>query len=501
MRSIRLDELGLEALSVRGLAIALLAHIAIWTVVASVAQSSGGLHHDMTEAWDWGREFQFGYSKHPPVFPWLAGAWFLVFPRTDWAFYLLSATSAAAGLLGVWCLAGRLLPGRERTMALLLLVLAPFFSIMAVNFNGNSILLLTWPWTIYAFVRCIQSQSLLDGILFGAMAGLALDSKYTSILLLASCLAAALVHPRMKTLFAGPAPYAAILTALVVVAPHLLWAVDHKFAPVTYIAQKPQISAEHLLMKSVSSIFGSLALCFVPILAGVTVLASTRQPDVWRRTLETAVAPEWRWLTLLTFGPFLLTYAAGLATSIKVSTNYLLPTLLLLPVTFVLYSGWRVSPGQLRKMWMFVVGWLVLALVAAPAISVIAFVQRADHTVEPRREVAVEATRAWHEAFGSALKIAGGSEAYGLGLPFYSPDAPRYYAFEAPENTPWVTKADITREGLLLVCDKLDLACLRSAEGLAGPASLRKTVHIRRNFFTLRSLDFEFELFMLPPAS
>ena len=56
-------------------------HIAVWTLAACIGASSANLHHDMTEAYDWGREFQLGYAKHPPVFAWVAGAWFLVMPQ------------------------------------------------------------------------------------------------------------------------------------------------------------------------------------------------------------------------------------------------------------------------------------------------------------------------------------------------------------------------------------------------------------------------------------
>ena len=45
----------------------------------------GTPHHDMTEAWAWGKEFQLGYAKHPPFTAWLVGGWFAVMPRTTGA--------------------------------------------------------------------------------------------------------------------------------------------------------------------------------------------------------------------------------------------------------------------------------------------------------------------------------------------------------------------------------------------------------------------------------
>ena len=59
------------------------AHITVWTLYPIIADSSVVIHHDMTEAWSWGKEFQLGYYKHPPLYAWIAGLWFHVFPRED----------------------------------------------------------------------------------------------------------------------------------------------------------------------------------------------------------------------------------------------------------------------------------------------------------------------------------------------------------------------------------------------------------------------------------
>ena len=44
---------------------------------------------DNAEAYAWGRQFLFGYGRHPPMTGWIAGLWYRVFPASDWASYLL----------------------------------------------------------------------------------------------------------------------------------------------------------------------------------------------------------------------------------------------------------------------------------------------------------------------------------------------------------------------------------------------------------------------------
>ena len=63
----------------------LVLHTLVLWAFAVIAHASGDLPHDMTEAWDWGKKFQWGYYKHPPLFPWIAGAWLKLWPRTDWS--------------------------------------------------------------------------------------------------------------------------------------------------------------------------------------------------------------------------------------------------------------------------------------------------------------------------------------------------------------------------------------------------------------------------------
>ncbi|HKB22288.1 MAG TPA: hypothetical protein VKC99_05805, partial [Methyloceanibacter sp.] len=72
--------------------------VMVWTLYGVISAAPAAIHNDMAEAYAWGREFQLGYEKHPPFWAWIAGLWFEVFPRTDWAFTLLAVLNAGLGL-------------------------------------------------------------------------------------------------------------------------------------------------------------------------------------------------------------------------------------------------------------------------------------------------------------------------------------------------------------------------------------------------------------------
>ena len=487
-------------LGAAGLLACLCLHAACWTLMANIAGASGTLHHDMTETLAWGREFQLGYAKHPPVFAWLAGAWFLIFERADWAFHLLSAVSAAGGLAGVWYLAGRLLPAPRQTAAVLLVILAPFFGFMAMNFNANAILLLVWPWTAYAFVRSLQTCKSTDGIVFGVIAALAIGSKYSTLLLLASCLAAALLHPRARIYFASPAPYAAIVACLIVVSPHVLWVLHNHLTTVAYVLDKEHRTVPELLTVAGLTLLSTAALNALP-LAALFDLAGGDARAALRRAGANAIHGPWRWLGVLAFGPFLLTFLAGLVIGLKVSTGFLLPAFFAMPIALIALGEVTVTGRQLTRLWTIVTGWLLVALATAPMVAVINFALHTDQTSEPRREIALEATRLWHEAFGVPVKIAGGSAAYGLAVPFYGADAPRFYILATPIESPWITPELIARDGLLIVCEQTDGQCLTDAQSAATPATQRRSVHVAHTFLGWRSREVGFELFLIPPRA
>ena len=137
----------------------LAAYVAAWTLYGVLAKGSQDIHPDMAEIAIWSREPAFGYSKHPPLAPWLAAAWFALFPATDWSFYLLAMVVAGVALWIAWRLAGDYLDDDKRALALLLLMLVPFFNFHALKFNVNTVLMPMWGATALCFLRSFERRS------------------------------------------------------------------------------------------------------------------------------------------------------------------------------------------------------------------------------------------------------------------------------------------------------------------------------------------------------
>ena len=205
---------------------------------ATIARLPSAVWDDMLEGWAWGKEFQLGYYKHPPLYSWIVALWFRLFPRNDVCFYLLSALNIGLGLFGVWRFSGLELGKYARLSAVSLLLFAPSYHYLGTNFNANAILLTLWPWAAYFFVKSVQTNSWQAGVSFGILAGCGLLSKYYTIVFLASCFVAALLHPRREYYFRSAAPYCAFVACCLVFTPHVVWAFDSGFPAIEYVFEK-----------------------------------------------------------------------------------------------------------------------------------------------------------------------------------------------------------------------------------------------------------------------
>ena len=68
------------------LALFLCAHLIVWTLIPSLANTN--LPLDTIEALAWGRDLHLGYDKHPPLSAWFVEFFYQIFGNQDWALYI-----------------------------------------------------------------------------------------------------------------------------------------------------------------------------------------------------------------------------------------------------------------------------------------------------------------------------------------------------------------------------------------------------------------------------
>jgi len=480
------------------LMLALAPYVCVLVGFATIVNSWGSLHHDMTEAWAWGKEFQLGYAKHPPFSAWLAGLWFLLVPRGNLGFYLLSGLNVAMALAGVWMVAGVFLGTRARLAALFFLMLTPSFSLWALKFNVNAPLISTWPWTTYFFLRSLETRRIDYSVYAGVLGGMALLTKYYSLVLFATLLIVAMLHPERRRYFASPAPYFTNAVGLLVVTPHVWWTIAAGFPTIDYAISKTQFGVAEARSTAFGSVAGALAALSVGLAAYATAFGA-RWRMLLRRSLAAAVTIPDAWIGCLAYGPLLLTIAAYLFANARVTIGFLLPAFFALPVAFLALSRAEATPTVTRRLGVWVAAvWLAL-LAAAPGIAYYTLRFGNWRALEPRRQLADEATRIWHQTFGRRLRFVSGEQALATAATFYSPDTPSYFMFDQPEHSPWVSSLEANREGVLLLCRAESAACVRGAEAYAGKRAMRFERELRVTFLGRAGQSERFQLIARPP--
>lgn len=477
----------------------LLLHIAAWTLYATLSNMPADIHHDMAEAYAWGSEFQLGYYKHPPFWAWIAGLWFSVFPRDGWAFYLLSMTNAAGGLWAVWLIAGRYLESpTQRLVAVLLLELTPFYHFLGFKYNANTIFLSLWPWATYLFLRVAEDRRLRAAIGLGLVAGFGLLSKYYFAVLLAAFGLAALAHPRRREILRSPAPWLAIATMLIVVAPHGWWLVKNDFAPLAYMSGTAQHARGYIAWKVIQFGLGCV-LFHVAVIAFLGVLSDGSWRQLRRFTSWRDAAPERRTLLIVALAPPVLTMLAALVTNIKIDTNFAIGIFPTIPLLLMTSPGFRLAPGAATALQKAVAVLFALALVASPAVGYARFAMRAEKADEPRKEAVREAETLFRDAFGADLHIVAGSWPYADEAPFYARGTVAQWIDFSTAKAPWIDEARLRREGAAAVCLAADGNCLAQArEHLAGPLVERSFTASKR-YLGREGRRFDFVLIMQPP--
>jgi hypothetical protein len=446
----------------------LLWFIILYTAFAIISSASVGLHRELLDTYAFGLHPAAGYAGYPgfaPLAPLIAGAWFRLFPPTEWAFHLLAMVNAAAGLFAADRIARQYLTGDKQIAVLLLLLLTPFYQFIGQGFGASETMLSTWPAATWCFLHAFATRDLAGNLAWSAAAGaaaaLAVLGHYASVLLIAGFAVAVLVHPGRIAFLRSWAPWLMTATGAIVLAPHLQWLYETGFAAVSDAALPDPGAPPGAIAGSVVAVSLVLAVWAIAVHPDRATLRDTFWPmDADGRTLVVLLAVPVALLFLT--APF----AGGAMTTSwpAASTWFLLPVVLLRPKAAALT---RTAAIRITAL---VATAAIVALAVAPWL---AWRRHAEGTPEGReyyRLVGAEVTRAWRLGTGQPLRIVIGDPGLTSAVAFYSTDHPDAAGFAAQcaETGGAFTPERLARDGFAAVCRADDEACVNTVKQRAA---------------------------------
>jgi 4-amino-4-deoxy-L-arabinose transferase-like glycosyltransferase len=179
------------------------------------------LHPDEAYYWVWSKNLQLSYFDHPPMVAYLIRL-FTLFSDSEWTIRLVSVTAISAAAWMIYLLARKMFSKQVAELSLILFLFIPLVQINYQVVTPDVPLLLFWTITLYFAYGAIFEAKKSFFYLSGIMIGLMLLSKYTGILLVAGLLCFLLTTSYRQLLSSKPF-YAALILAVLVFSPVLLW--------------------------------------------------------------------------------------------------------------------------------------------------------------------------------------------------------------------------------------------------------------------------------------
>ncbi|MGH2389304.1 MAG: glycosyltransferase family 39 protein [Chloroflexota bacterium] len=195
-----------------------------------------GFHTDELYYLDCGRHPAFGYVDFPPVVPLLARLETGLLGISPWTLRLLPTLLGGfmVALSGAYVrrLGGSL---RLQGLALLIAVVAPYF--LGANWVFQTVTFdeVIWMTALYWFLCLVTDRRPRYWIYLGITLGIGLEVKYTIVGLIAGIGIAVLLTPSLRATLRTKYPWIAVVIALLIWAPNLVWQVAEGFPSLAYI--------------------------------------------------------------------------------------------------------------------------------------------------------------------------------------------------------------------------------------------------------------------------
>ncbi|MES2569941.1 MAG: glycosyltransferase family 39 protein [Verrucomicrobiota bacterium] len=214
--------------------------------------------------WNYAKHLDIGYLDHPPMVAWLIHLGTSVFGDGEFGVRIPALVSSLVAGFFAYRLASLLFDRRTAIVAVLLLQLFPFFFMMGFMITPDAPLMACWSAALYFLARVFFTQSSGAWLGLGVCLGLGMLSKYTIALLGPATLLFITLDPRMRIWWRRPLPYLAVLLAILLFTPVILWNAQHDWASFNFQsvdrAAEPRRFSSHELLGSMLALLTPVGL-------------------------------------------------------------------------------------------------------------------------------------------------------------------------------------------------------------------------------------------------
>jgi 4-amino-4-deoxy-L-arabinose transferase-like glycosyltransferase len=443
-------------------------HFAVWTALPTFLYAN--LPLDLIEAVTYGREWQLGSDKLPPLPWWLVEIMHRIF-GADAAYYAMAQAAVVIAFALVFATARPLVGATGALAAVLIIDGMHYFQFTAVKFNHDVIQLPFWALAGYSFHAALKRGRLGHWLLLGVAFGGALWAKYFVAMLAAPYVLFMLFDRQARRTLATPGPWLALAVALLITLPHVIWLFQTDFLPFAYAEHRAAPVRgwfDHVVHPAF--FVGSQIFFMLPSLF---IAAMLFWPPQKTRAAIAADAFDRRIVTLLAFGPGAATVALAAASGRGAIAMWGYPLWLFIGLWIVLTVRPVFDRGRIARV---TAAWAaVFAVFAVVFLVNYSVLPLKDHRYRavlfPGDKLGETLTQRFRAATGAPLRYVIGSMWDGGNLAHYSPDQPQVLIDGEPARAPWIALADLRKAGAVVVWTQSDPKVLPAPFAAIAPGA------------------------------
>ncbi|MEM9574354.1 MAG: glycosyltransferase family 39 protein [Pseudomonadota bacterium] len=429
--------------------------VIFWALYANFSKYNLDTYRDMLENYSWGIRWQWGNSKHPPVFGWITAAWFEIFPRTNLAYRFLSSINIGVSLALMLLISSRYLNKNQQLATLAVALGLPLLGFVALDYNANSAMIPFWAASFLFYLRVLEKPNLIDGLALGLFAGLAMMVKYHSAVLLLAIFIHSIADKEVRTLWRTPAPWAAAIAFGIAVMPHITWLFENTFSSIRFAALDQGARDFGNIIFRQAEFFVAQFLYALP---GLIILGLYRRPKDGFPLFDFAQfgvlghTAKGRALLVVGLLPVPLTMTLALVLWVPLTSNWLAPVFIFTPILLVLLLSKTIADKRWWTGPAFILVFSVVLLALSPLIRSSILSAARHNTVLPIIDIVRTAETLWDEEAANELAYVGGDAELSYGSSFYVKSRPYSISGEAFESRRWINAADLESSGHMVLC-------------------------------------------------
>ncbi|MEM5515508.1 glycosyltransferase family 39 protein [Henriciella sp. AS95] len=249
------------------------------------------LYADEAQYWRWGQTLEWGYYSKPPLIAWVIHASTATFGDSAWAVRLPAPFLHTLAAYFLFLLGRRMVSAKIGMMAAVGYALMPAVWLSSTVLSTDGILMPIWAAALYLLWRVREGRSHWALYLaLGASIGLGFLAKYAMLYFAIGIVLTSLIDKPTRQSLLSLKGALTLVTALIIIAPHLIWNAQHDFATVGHTVDNANLGGELFnpenalkFLADQMGVFGPIS--FVALIGGLIFMRKTATGDQARLEL------------------------------------------------------------------------------------------------------------------------------------------------------------------------------------------------------------------------